>query len=73
MRAVSPGDGIITPSLKMNNHIFLKCKKGRYGEMEIDYKVHNKVTIREGKRTRTSKEQAADIICCRNFFAYLVC
>lgn len=41
--------------------------------MEIDYKVHNKVTIREGKRTRPSKEQAADIICCRNFFAYLVC
>lgn len=38
----------------MNNHIFLKCKKGRYGEMEIDYKVHNKVTIREGKRTRPS-------------------
>lgn len=41
--------------------------------MEIDYKVYNKVTIREGKRTRPSKEQAADIICCRNSFAYLVC
>lgn len=41
--------------------------------MEIDYKVYNKVTIREVKRTRPSKEQSADTNCCRNFFAYLVC